>query len=164
MPQHINVAGTWKNSTVWINVAGTWKKAAVWQNVAGVWKQITTLITATLPASMFSQWLVFSGTADAYVTLNSAGTWLERGGSNGTWIDGVNPASAYEARWTNTSGTLSYGTADTWLALSTTRSWGVQKSSPVGIKSCSGTLEIREAASGTVLDSASVTLEAIYDI
>jgi hypothetical protein len=163
MPLKQNVSSTWKDLTGWVNVSGTWKKAAIWQNVSGTWKKITSLISASLPGSMYSTDLVFSGTATGEVRLLSSGAWDERNGSSGTWIDGVNPASAYECYFTVSSGTLSYGTAGTWLSLATTRSWGVQQSS-IGYKSVTGTLQIREASSGTVLASCGVTLEATYEI
>ena len=82
------------------------------------------------------------------------------GGALGEWITPRSAAGGnYEARWTNTSGTLSSGTAGTWQALSTTRNYSVSQTG-VGFKTCTGTLEIRRTVGGAVLDSKSVTLTA----
>jgi hypothetical protein len=78
------------------------------------------------------------------------------------WLLG-GAVSQFEARATTTSGTLSTGTAGTWLPLSSTQGWGVSQAS-VGFKSCTFTLEIRDAASLVVLASASITLSATVEI
>lgn len=62
----------------------------------------------------------------------------------------------YECRATLNSGDTPTGTLATWLALSTTRTWELSTSS--GLLTCNLTIEIRDAATTTVLDSASVTL------
>lgn len=73
------------------------------------------------------------------------------------WLDsGV--AGDFEARATLLSGTLTSGTVGSWQALSTTRSW--TKSSSSGFATASIQVEIRDASSGTVLDSAIIDLEA----
>ena len=81
----------------------------------------------------------------------SIGTWLLSG-----------PSSDYEIRVTDNFGTLTSGSAtSTWLALSSTRSWGLEVTSPDSITS-DLTVEIRLAASPfTVLDTATVELNAI---
>jgi hypothetical protein len=76
------------------------------------------------------------------------------------WKTGGGSASDYEIRWTNTSGTLSAGQAGIWETLGITQSYYVLFSG-TGLKSCTGTVEIRMAAApNTVLDSASITLTA----
>lgn len=77
----------------------------------------------------------------------------------GEWAE---PESAtvgdtYEVRMVTVSGTLSSGTADSWLALTSDREFNVQQTSN-GSKAFSGTLEIRR--NGVVLDSGSISLTA----
>jgi hypothetical protein len=75
--------------------------------------------------------------------------------------DWIRPTSAapgsYEVRATLNSGTLTSGTTGSWLALSTTREWTVERTLN-GISSANLTIEIRRGT--TVLDSATVTLTA----
>lgn len=159
MALKLNVSGTWRDAVAKVNVGGTWKTAAVWQNVSGVWKQITALLSATLPASISC--LTFTSSAPS-VTLSSAGTWSTvGGGGSGTWRDS-GASSDYQARASNLAGNTSNatGTYNTWLALSTTRTWGL---TPGGIgtnRRITFTLEIRMAASpNTVLATTYVDLE-----
>lgn len=167
MTLHVNVAGTWKSGvTAWINVAGTWKKAAVWQNVAGTWKQITALLASLLPSTINGNDFAISPT-DAVVTLtlSNAGTWTCTGGGSGTWQSG-GAASDYEAMMTTISGTLSSGTAGSWLNLGTSRSWARNETRNGFFSSTyQGTLQVRMAASPfTVLSSTTVTLLAEVEI
>jgi hypothetical protein len=77
------------------------------------------------------------------------------------WKIGGGEGADYEVRWTNTSGTLSTGTAGTWLSLSSNRQFLVLFNG-TGVKSCTGTVEIRMAAApNTVFDSASITITAV---
>jgi hypothetical protein len=75
------------------------------------------------------------------------------------WVTPNGAASNYEALVTVTSGTLSSGTSGSWVALSSTRDWSVTQSS-VGTKTCVFTVDIRKVGTGTVLDSATITLDA----
>lgn len=94
--------------------------------------------------------------AVANIQLSSAGTWTTSDGGSGTWQSGgLN--SDYEARVTMVTGTLSSGTANSWLPLSTSRTWSRSGTSG-GDRACSFTLEIRKASDGTVLSTTSVTL------
>lgn len=66
----------------------------------------------------------------------------------------------YEIKATKNSGSTPTGAAiNTWLALSTTRSWQVNRSS-LGTTSCNLTIEIRDAATQTVQDSQTYTMSA----
>ena len=81
------------------------------------------------------------------------------------WKTGGGVVADYECRWTNTSGTLSAGTAGSWLALSGDREFSVTYTvDGAGSKSCTGTLEIRSASDLSVLASASVALSAVVDV
>lgn len=82
---------------------------------------------------------------------------------NGEWML-VPPNSAYEARATLTSGSIDTGTLNTWLALSTTRSWTVTVTAGAGSgnvnQQASLLIEIRDASTLLVLDSDDINLEA----
>jgi hypothetical protein len=114
-------------------------------------------------------------TATATFTLNSSGVAQATtvgSGSNppaGTtnytdeWMR-VGPNSAYEARATLVSGTLSSGTVGTWQVLSTTRSWTVTSSVGGGGghagKDCTILVEIRDASTLVVIDSDNIALSS----
>lgn len=77
----------------------------------------------------------------------------------GDWITPKTAApSDYEVRATIVSGTLSSGTAGSWLALTSNHTW--TKSMPIaGSSECVLTIEIRKGA-GSVLSTATITLTA----
>lgn len=113
--------------------------------------------------------------ATATFTLNSSGVaqaTTSGSGSNppaGTtnyndeWMR-IGPNSAYEARATLVSGTLSSGTVGSWLVLSTTRSWSVTCSVGGGgghvQKDCTILVEIRDATTLVVIDSDNIALQS----
>jgi len=106
--------------------------------------------------------------AYAYYFLTAGGQVeqsLEAGGNNPTnleqWCTPTNQSSNYEAFITITGGTLSGGSATgTWLALSTTRNWFVTENQSGQQKLCQFTVQIRKIGTGTVLDTATIDLEA----
>lgn len=122
-------------------------------------------VVSLLAATDASDQQSFPSSATASIELQNDGDIvgagnLAGGGDQGDWIAPRSAAGGnYEARWTNTSGTLSSGTAGTWQALSTTRQWAVSQTG-VGTKTCTGTLEVRHAVNLSVLGSKSVTLTA----
>lgn len=75
------------------------------------------------------------------------------------WLDS-GLASGCQARATLVTGALSSGTVNTWLVLSTTRSWS-RVSAPGANNTCEILIEIRDANTLVVLDSASVYLDAL---
>lgn len=97
--------------------------------------------------------------ATAVFTLVSDGTTASNVGAEPNWLLGSTSGSLYECRATLGSGTLSTGTAGSWLPLSSNRGWGVSRAS-LGSKSCSFLLEIGLAGANVALDSASITLTA----
>lgn len=105
------------------------------------------------------------GTITATFTLDNAGLASETTLPGGTigyapeWLSAGTPAN-YDCRWTTLSGTLSTGTAGVWQNLGTTRAWSRNAGAGVGVMTCSGTLEIRDAATLTVLATATITLTA----
>lgn len=80
------------------------------------------------------------------------------------WVTPTGAAgAAFEARVTVNSGLLSGGAgAGSWLTLDTDREWYVRQNS-VGTQTANITVEIRDAASTTVLDSATIDLTATVD-
>ena len=102
------------------------------------------------------------GTARSGYRLNTSGIAEERDGASystlETWLS-AGSSSGYECRATVTFGTLTSGTTGTWLALSTSREWYVEQGS-VGTNTCEFTVEIRNATTLAVVDSAAITLEA----
>ena len=82
----------------------------------------------------------------------------------GDWIAPKISFGSYEARLTVNSGATPTGSATgTWLALSSTLTWTISRTS-VGTTSSNCTIEIRNAASGAVKTSATVTLSATMDL
>ena len=75
------------------------------------------------------------------------------------WCTPTTEASNYEVLVTVTSGSLSTGTAGSWLALSSTQTW--TRTATIGTaNTCVFTVQIRRVGTSTVLDSATITLEA----
>lgn len=78
---------------------------------------------------------------------------------SGEWLV-AGSASAYEVRSTVTSGTLTTDpSAGSWVSLGTTRLWELTRAS-VGVSTATFTVEIRNASTGAVLDSATIDLTA----
>lgn len=108
---------------------------------------------------------VGAGTQTATYTLESDGDVISAttdGGSvdEGDWIDPkANAPSDYECLATLNSGTLTSGTTGSWLALTSNRSWSLQKISIGQATQVDLTIEIRKG-SGATLASANVTLDA----
>ena len=108
---------------------------------------------------------VGAGTQTATYTLESDGDVMSAttgGGSvdQGDWISPKASApSDYEVQATLVSGTLSTGTTGSWLALSSNRSWTLQRVTVGVATQVTLTIEIRKG-SGAVLASATVTLDA----
>lgn len=92
------------------------------------------------------------------------------GGENGgyyfieNWITPQSGMADYEALATVTSGTLSSGTAGTWLNLGTTQTWTRTKGgASSGTSTVTFTVQIRKVGTTTVLDTATITLGATVD-
>lgn len=123
--------------------------------------------SATVSITNTSVGAVASSNSTALYTLNTSG--IVQKNANGTittyetWrLSGV--SSAYDARATvtatNGSGTTQ-GTTGTWQNLATTRSWGVNVNGSAGQNGTrTMTIEIRNASTLVVLDSASITFSS----
>jgi hypothetical protein len=98
--------------------------------------------------------------ATASYTLSTTGEVVDHDGVTlETWLlSGV--VADYQVRATLASGTsMSAGTVGSWLALSSSRTWS-QTRTTVGTRSGTLTIEIRDVATSTIIDSASVTITA----
>ena len=97
----------------------------------------------------------------ATLTVDNTGGYSGTNAGSGTWkLYGA--ASAYDVRFTKTTGTTPTGSSvNTWLNLASTQSWSLnQPSGGPGVKSCSGTLDIRDSTSGTIVATSSVSITA----
>lgn len=126
---------------------------------------------AAAALSAFLQNVTRSGTAvspanaTASFRMNSSGV-AQSAPTSGTYADeftwlteGAN--SDFESRMTTVSGSLTSGTAATWEALSTTRTWSRNRTSDVaGTTTYVGTLEIRRVSDSVVVASCTITLNA----
>lgn len=108
---------------------------------------------------------------DAIAAWRIVSTGQEQRGINGsfatmgTWlVSGLN--SDFEVMMSMNSGDAFTGNSlDTWLVCSTTRTWSlIESTDGFASKSGNGTLSIRLASSGTVLDSAVVVLTASVEL
>lgn len=94
-----------------------------------------------------------TSTGSAQVLVDTTFTTVE------TWCTPTSQASNYEALVTVTTGTLSSGTAGSWVALSSTQTW--TRTASIGSSQfCQFTVQIRKTGTTTVLDTATITLEA----
>lgn len=101
--------------------------------------------------------------ATAYYELQSDGDIDSNQGALADWLNGSVTGSDYECRATLVTGTLSSGTTGSWLALSSDRRWTVTRAS-LGAKSCTITVEIRDAATQTLQDTAEISLTATVTV
>jgi len=98
-------------------------------------------------------------------TLKANGEIIHTDGSGGStagqWITPAALAGGnYECRVTVNSGALTTGTANSWLALSSDRSWTCQQFT-TGAAEAVIAVEIRRADTAQVVASATVTLSAV---
>ena len=102
--------------------------------------------------------------ANAEYRLGADGVIYTRTGTGaytsiGNWCTPTSLASGFEVYATPTTGTPSFGTTGSWLALASAQTWAVSAS--IGSsKFCTLTIDIRRTGSSTVLDSATISLEA----
>jgi hypothetical protein len=137
-----------------------------YRRVSGAWVAIYTAISASIiDRSILSSGV--SGTRVAGYKLTAAGQVQTRNGLAAAAYANVGETwllagSGFEVRATLSSGTApTTGTLNTWQALSSDRFWEQSRAGTPNLQ-CVLLIEIRDAASGTVLDSANITLEAGY--
>lgn len=116
----------------------------------------TSSYTINLPGGNDSDFDTIGNTATAGFNFYSNGTYDEfQGGAGPDWItpSGSGVGSDYEIRCTKNSGTDPSGSSlNSWLALSSTRQWYLQRTS-FGTTTCNLTIQIRDSLTQTVQDS-----------
>lgn len=161
-----------RSSGAWTDIANLKRRASgAWTNVANLYRRSSGLWVRIWPNLVqITDWSILvtgtlSGSAQAAYRLNASGI-VEKGdkavfSTLETWL--LSGAAAdYEVMVTRTggSGTLT-GTTGSWLALSTTRTWSVNRPvSSVGIDNATLSVSIRQVSTGTVLDTATIYLES----
>lgn len=120
------------------------------------------------PAVAISDQFVFDyavGTAQALYQISSDGSVRDHDNSLlENWLTGGGSVSDYEAMATMVSGTLTSGTAASWISCSLSPSWAVENTRMNNsTKTAVITVSIRLASSGAVQDTASITLSAESD-
>ncbi len=181
---HYNDNGTWrKMNEMHYNDASTWRELdAIWYNDQGDWKQVFTnkAVSLTNWTATGSRNTTAAGvqTATGAYQVQADGTAAERVNTNSNtdsttvtgildnWWTGKPQAGVgndYEVRATQTgssSGGIFSGTLDTWEDISVTREWELTDSCNFCEANESRTLliEIRDALTQTVQDSAVITL------
>jgi hypothetical protein len=76
------------------------------------------------------------------------------------WCTPTSAASNYEAFVTVTSGSLASGITGSWVSLNVARQWSVSEASSGNSQICTFTIQIRKIGTATVLDTATITIEA----
>lgn len=114
---------------------------------------ITAASTTTAPTNPTAQY-----------ELNASGDVNKTNGNNtvvdwGDWVLPKAHAGSYECFATLDSGTLSTGTTGSWLALTSTRTWTVSRSSN-GTSTAQITVQIRKVGGSTILATSVVTIQA----
>lgn len=127
----------------------------------------TSAVLVTINDESVFDFQLGTGTAVAAYTLLSSGDIRQTQGVTNTdigdWVTPKSAASNYECRATLVSGTLSSGTTGSWLALTTNRSWSCERSS-FGVTAATISLEIRKIGTTTVLDTATISLQAEWEL
>lgn len=134
--------------------------------VKEIWKGNTLVwVPVSLSDQSISERRANPNSAQATYQLNTDGNvYAVRNQTGSTLLEryAADP-SAYQARVTMVAGTLTIGDAtDTWLALTSTRQWGVSQSS-VGANDAVFDVEIRRADTLQVMDTARISVSAIVD-
>lgn len=99
-------------------------------------------------------------TANAFLSLNSNGSYSAAGVGTGSWLIASTNGAAYDVRATLNSGTSPAGSAvGSWLAMSSNRGWSLGQ---IGLGSDSGELllEFRPTGGGPNLDTATISFSA----
>jgi hypothetical protein len=159
---------------LWVNDNGTARKfQQIWVNDNNVARQIqeiwmndngtARMIYQALAITIENRSVSYVGGTPAEYHLNSDGNIYIRQSSVltniGPWITNAAFVGLFECRATVLSGSLTSGTTGAWQSLSTTRSWTRGAASGTN-QFCSFTLEVRNASTAAVVDSATIQLEA----
>lgn len=155
-----------KSSGAWTDIATTRKRMSggAWVNIDKIMKRAAGVWSIVFRSINIADWIITHDdptTAIAGYRLNSSGVVEQRmGGSYSTletWL-GAYTNSGYEVRATLLSGTIGIGTFGSWLNLGTSREWATTSTS--GFLAGEMLIEIRNATTLVVVDSANIQLEA----
>jgi len=171
MTIYSKVSGAWKTiDDPQVKVSGVWKDVqAAYVKVSGVWKEIYNRVVVAITNQYIFFAAIFPQDAYARYQLNSNG-WVYKytGDSPSTlfpqyiedWVDPRSEASNYECFATvNFGSALETGTTGSWLALTSSRTWGIAVTT-AGSKYTELTVTIREVGTTTNLTSATISLYA----
>jgi hypothetical protein len=162
MPYHIGVGGVWKKcDNAHIGVGGVWKQIQkMYIGVGGVWKEFYTYLSASAGPYSASR-IVTPSNATATVSILNDGTYgttiVGGGTQTGNWLLGGTVAQV-DVYLSGTGDTPTGAALNTWLNCATSRSWTL--SVGTGVKSFTGTMQMRDASSLAVLDSQTCTIYA----
>jgi hypothetical protein len=151
-------AGVHKTATPSVKDAGAWKDwVSGHVKDAGVWREFFSAVTVSLVATGYTR----AGASPASFRIGNDGVvYAPVGGgdliSQYSWLL-AGAAGDYEVRVDVTSGSLSTGTAGTWLNCGTTQTW-TRQSGAGTFQSCTFTVQMRRASDGTVLATAEIGL------
>lgn len=131
------------------------------QNFYGTGLPTITVDDQYLPVTVITPATATSGyqldlNGKAYFNDNNVFSFLQ------DWVTPNSAAANYECYVTVSSGSLTSGTSGSWLSLGTTRMWTITQFT-LGQRICVFTVDIRKIGTTTVLDSATITLEAVVD-
>lgn len=113
----------------------------------------------TISDATVSKITVSPTAATATYSLQNDGDIESHAGDIGDWITPKDSFSDYECQMAVVSGSLTSGTTGSYLGLGTTRTWTLTQS-VIGTSQFVGTLTIRRASDLTVLDTATITINA----
>lgn len=166
MTTHVNDSGTWRQLTeIHVNDSGMWRKLIeAYVNDGGTWRLVFSGDLITLDDVSVVDLVSGPGTATATYRLESDGDILDISPGTtdiGDWIVPKVNMADYSVRFELVSGATPSGSAlDTWLALTSNRDITVTRGSN-GLTQSIVTVKIaRTSDTSTVLDQATVTLEA----
>lgn len=145
MPHFVTVSSAYRQARAQhVGVGGAWRRVlARWVAVGGVWRRYYSAFTLALTSSnvtgFVTQFIGEFSSCSAGIVLRNDGQLIKQEttgfgsgtlaetpvtGQWGTPLD-AGSAAGYEVRVTRLSGATPSGTLNTWLALGTTRSWGI---------------------------------------
>lgn len=169
MPWLARDSGTWRTITApAVRVGGTWRAVTgAWVRVGGTWRQFFSSGGGGPTIAISDASVIAAGSAGSvnagYSLLNNGNvqeTINSTPSTVGTWVSPASGMSGFEARATvaaGSGGTLT-GTVGSWLSLGTSRIWSLSRAS-AGFADRTLTIEIRDAASLSVVATATITLD-----
>jgi hypothetical protein len=164
MALSIGNGSAWKNVTnIKVGSGSVWKQAqSVWVGVGGVWKKAWDYLNADAIPLSASDFDGLQGPVSASCLYSTDGNcYTIEGGAaavnRGAWLL-VGSTSDFQIRVTGTGDTPIGDSLNTWLALTSTRSWGFSLPGQ-GTRSFTGTAELRRTSDQVVVDSASINIQ-----